>query len=61
MKKITNQYKIMIMILVGVIQYLEMIMNKIFKSNKYQKKLKMKLKYRVMKIINKIYNEIINM
>ena len=61
MKKITNQYKIMTMILVEVIHYLEMIMNKIFKSNKYQKKLKMKLKYRVMKIINKIFNEIINM
>ena len=51
----------MTMILVEVIHYLEMIMNKIFKSNKYQKKLKMKLKYRVMKIINKIFNEIINM
>ena len=61
MKKITNQYKIMTMILVEVIHYLEMIMNKIFKSNKYQKKLKMKFKYRVMKIINKIFNEIINM
>ena len=51
----------MTMILVEVIHYLEMIMNKIFKSNKYQKKLKMKFKYRVMKIINKIFNEIINM
>lgn len=60
MKKITNQYKIMIMILVGVIQYLEMIMNKIFKSNKYHKKMNMKVKYRMMKIINKIFNEIIN-
>ena len=50
----------MIMILVGVIQYLEMIMNKIFKSNKYHKKMNMKVKYRMMKIINKIFNEIIN-